>query len=86
MMRSLLILFFVIVMYYAIRTVVRSAMRSFQKDERQRDRIQGEEMVQDPECRTYVPRSRAVTRQINGKLCAFCSEACAELYEKKART
>ena len=36
----------------------------------------GEQMVLDPECQTYVPKSDALARQ--GKF--FCSEECARRY------
>ena len=36
----------------------------------------GEQMVLDPQCQTYVPRSAAVARA--GKF--FCSEECARRY------
>ena len=36
----------------------------------------GEEMVLDPQCQTYVPKSEALVRQ--GKY--FCGEECARRY------
>ncbi len=36
----------------------------------------GEQMVLDPQCQTYLPKSEAVARQ--GKF--FCSEECAQRY------
>lgn len=40
----------------------------------------GEEMVQDPQCGTYVPRSLALEQVIEGKTCYFCSEKCRDAY------
>lgn len=40
----------------------------------------GEEMVQDPHCGTYVPRSLAVEKVIEGRTCHFCSEECRDAY------
>jgi len=40
----------------------------------------GEEMVQDPHCGTYVPRSLAVEKVIEGRTCYFCSEKCRDAY------
>jgi Prokaryotic metallothionein len=37
---------------------------------------EGEEMVFDPQCQSYVPKSDAVV--VSGKY--FCSQACARLY------
>jgi YHS domain-containing protein len=87
MIRSLLIFFVLLMVYYALKAVVRSAIRGYYSDERRSSTVlPGEEMVQDPECRTYVVKSRAVARHINGRLCLFCSETCAKQYEDKNRT
>jgi uncharacterized protein len=42
----------------------------------------GEEMVRDPECGTYVPRSDAIKTQIRSKTYYFCSEACRDKYRE----
>lgn len=84
MMRSFLYFVFILVLYYAVKTVVRSALNASGKEERS-SRLPGDEMVQDPECHTYILKERAVTRRIKGKSCFFCSEACAKQYEEKHR-
>jgi len=87
MIRSVLIFFALLMVYYALKSVVRSAVRGYYSDERRSSTdLPGEEMVQDPECRTYVVKSRAVTRRINGKLCLFCSETCAKQHVDKNRS
>jgi hypothetical protein len=86
MIRSLLIVVFLLVIYFALKTVFRAAVKGYQEDDRKRSRLMGEEMILDPECRTYVPKGRAVTRRIGNKLCSFCSETCAKQYENKQRT
>jgi uncharacterized protein len=83
MIRGLFILFFIAVVYYVLKTVFHTAVRSSHEEERKSDRLMGEEMVQDPECRTYVPKARAVNRLVGGKLCSFCSESCAQRYKEK---
>lgn len=84
MIRSLLIFVFILVVYYAVKTVVRGAINAYNEDKRSA-RLEGDEMVQDPECRTYVLKDRAVTRRVKGRLCFFCSETCAKQYEEKNR-
>lgn len=75
------------IIYSALKTVVRSALKAYHTDDRQRSRqLMGDEMVLDPECRTYVVKDRAVTRHIRGALIHFCSDACAGRYEDKHRT
>jgi hypothetical protein len=83
-MRSLLFFVFILVVYYAVKTVIRSALNSYGKEERS-SRLPGDEMVLDPECHTYILKDRAITRRINNRLCSFCSEACAKQYEEKNR-
>jgi uncharacterized protein len=37
-----------------------------------------EDLVRDPVCNTYVPRSRALTAVVGGHAEHFCSEACRD--------
>jgi YHS domain-containing protein len=84
MIRGLLFFLVIFVIYSAIKTVVRSAVKAYHQDEQRRGRqIMGDEMVMDPECRTYVVKDRAVARRIRGTLTYFCSDACARRYEDK---
>jgi hypothetical protein len=86
MIRGLLFFLVIFVIYSALKTVVRSAVKAYHDDEQRRGRrIMGDEMVLDPECSTYVVKDRAVTRRIRGTLTHFCSDACARRYEDKTR-
>ena len=85
MIRGILVLIFIVLVYSALRTVFRSAHRAYHGESR-RARLKGEEMVLDPECRTYVVKDRAVIRRISGIDTFFCSESCAGRYEKKNRS
>lgn len=87
MIRVLLFIAFLILVYYVMKTVLRAAVRGYHDDDekQRRMRLKGEEMVLDPECRTYVLKGRAITRRIDGQLHSFCSEACAKQYEEKKR-
>jgi len=44
-----------------------------------------DEMVQDPFCKTYVPRRESVRRVIEGEEYVFCSEECAEKFESERK-
>ncbi len=44
----------------------------------------GEEMVQDPQCGTYLPLSEALSATVRGKQHYFCSRKCRNLYKKQA--
>lgn len=84
MIRSLLLFAVIGMIYYALKTVFRSALKAYHEKDPQ-TRIMGDEMVLDPECRTYVLKDRAITRRIRGTLRSFCSEGCALRYEEKNR-
>ena len=45
----------------------------------------GEDLVQDPFCKTYIPKSQAYAQVIEGQERFFCSRECCEKYitEKK---
>jgi YHS domain-containing protein len=42
--------------------------------------IKGEDLVQDPFCKTYIPKSQAYIHDIEGKETFFCSKDCCEKY------
>ncbi len=84
MIRGILVFIFIVLVYSALRTVFRSAHRAYHEKDT-RARLKGEEMVLDPECRTYVVKDRAVTRRIGGNVIFFCGEPCARRYEEKNR-
>ena len=44
-----------------------------------------DEMVQDPFCKTYIPRREAIRRVIGGEEYSFCSEECASKFESEAK-
>lgn len=43
-------------------------------------RAGGGKLVQDPVCKTYIPKTDAVTRTHGGKTVHFCSDRCADAY------
>lgn len=43
--------------------------------------FEGEDMVQDPQCGTYVPVSLALKKTIDGRPFFFCSEECRKAYK-----
>jgi YHS domain-containing protein len=44
-----------------------------------------DEMVQDPFCKTYIPRREAVRRRVGGQEHFFCSEECARKFEAQEK-
>ncbi len=86
MIRGLIVFLGLVLLYHVVRTLIRSAVGAYRTDARKGDRrVLGEEMVQDPECRTYVVKERALTRMVGGKRFYFCSDDCAGKYTDKNR-
>ena len=82
MLRILIIAFLVFFLYRVVK-----AIAGFGRPAR-RTGTDGEvidEMVQDPQCGTYIPRQEAVRRRIAGEEHYLCSEKCASDYEKATR-
>lgn len=44
------------------------------------------EMVQDPNCETYIPKDQAVEKWVHGKILHFCSETCADEFSRKTNS
>jgi len=39
-------------------------------------------LVQDPVCKTYIPRGQAITLQVENEEKCFCSEKCRDAFLK----
>jgi len=78
MYRLLLILCLLIVLY----VLVRKAVREFSKPSIP-ERVEHDQMIQDPVCRTYIPRTAAVSARIGGQTYYFCSHTCAQTFQKQ---
>lgn len=85
-MRAVLLLVLLLVVYQAVKILFRSAMAAYRSDGERASSIPGQEMVQDPRCRTYVVKGRATARRIGGRLLYFCSAACADAHERDHRS
>lgn len=85
MIRAILLFVLLLLIYRSIKVVLRSGTPA-PRDKGGRGRLPGEEMVLDPECRTYVLRDRAVVRNVRGTTHYYCSEACAEKHAGRARS
>lgn len=86
MIRFLLVAILVVLVYQAVKTVLTAALRASSRDDRDSSRLPGAEMVQDPNCRTYIVKDRALSRRVDGMISYFCSQACADEYARKLRS
>ncbi len=84
MIRLILLFLLFTVLYHAVKTVIRAAMNAYHSPD-EPGKLPGEEMVLDPQCRTYVVKGRSVSRKINGTTRYFCGAECADKYEEGHR-
>jgi YHS domain-containing protein len=77
------LIIFIIVVYFAYRGF-RSWMRQqFGADQTVSTESHPEiddEMVQDPYCKTYVPKRDGLRTRVGGEVLYFCSETCRDRY------
>lgn len=82
-MNIIKVLIILAVLYAAYRVVVafRGEKNRSIKGHRENDTLTtGEDLVQDPFCKTYVPKSQAYLKEIDGRQQYFCSMECFEKY------
>jgi len=90
MIRGLVYLLYVLIVLLIVRMVSRSLAGLFGAgNDVRRSRAttrptarKAEDLVRDPVCHTYIPRSRALTAVVGGREEYYCSKACRE----RART
>jgi len=81
MIRLLLVGGLLVLSYFLLR----SAIKEFRGLKTQGGALTGKgDMVQDPVCKTYVPRGSAVTATVGGQTYLFCSSNCAEAFQKQS--
>ena len=74
LLRLVLIFLICYILVSVVKTIVQAGKTKSPKS--RKSNHQGEEMVLDPQCQSYVPKSDAVV--VSGKY--FCSQECARLY------
>ena len=79
------LLIFVFLVYLGYR-VVKGLLSPSERIEPSRQDGVIDDMVQDPECQTYLPRREAKRRTVGARTYYFCSEACAERFERNQAT
>lgn len=42
-----------------------------------------DELVQDPQCKLYIPKGSSIRKTIGGRAYSFCSEECARRFEEE---
>jgi YHS domain-containing protein len=81
MYRFLIILALLTIFYFLLKRAIREFKhRHLEQDGRSLDQDQ---MVQDPVCRTFVPRKIAFVERIGGQTYCFCSRQCAAAFAQQ---
>jgi YHS domain-containing protein len=80
MYRLLIIFGLLVLLYFLARHAIREFRGGYRRGE---GLVRKDEMVQDPICRTYVPRATALEEKIGGQMYYFCSKECAETFQKQ---
>ena len=79
-MRQLLILALIVALGYLISRLLFPRRRRPRDSGWSRPTAITEEMVRDPVCQVYVPRSEAIRRKIHGQEHFFCSPGCLDKF------
>lgn len=81
MYRLLLITALLVVLYFLLR----QAVRGFRNKEvgNRGTSVDQDQMVEDPECHTFVPRRHAVIETVSGQTYCFCSKQCAVAFQNR---
>lgn len=74
LLRLIVFLIVAYIVWSALKSMIRKGQRK--PSSRAKSAEQGEEMVLDPQCRSYVPKSDAIAQSGH----YFCSQECARIY------
>lgn len=81
MIKLLMLILLCFVGYSMIQGIIRPKGQRGGKMPRNRSH-EGEQMVEDPQCGTFLPISDAVSANLNGRQRFFCSKKCLKEYKK----
>jgi uncharacterized protein len=82
MIRLLLYIVLIYVIYSLVKRILLSGPKQYNKDNPSN---MISEMVQDPFCKTYIPKHEAYRATFNGNEILFCSKECAEKYKNSTK-
>lgn len=80
-MRFFLFLLLIYLLYKIFKSFKQLKLSGNEYDKYKTDLKEGEDLVEDPVCHTYVPISQAFKKEISGRNYYFCSKQCSEKYE-----
>ena len=83
MFRFFVFIILIYLLYKVIETVGKLKPSKNENYQFKSSATEGEDLVEDPVCHTYVPLSQAVKKEISGNDYYFCSKQCSEKYESR---
>ena len=84
MYRIILILALFTVLYFLLRSAIRELRERRNAGSQSANQISDKnQMIQDPNCRVFVPKGVAVREEIGGQIYFFCSRECAKTFQKQ---
>ena len=83
MYRIIIILILLTLLCFLLRSAIRELRERGQRGEPDRQISDKHQMIQDPNCRVFIPKGVAVQEQIGGQTYFFCSRDCAKAFQKQ---
>jgi YHS domain-containing protein len=80
MLRFILYTILFFILYYVLLYLLRNILSPKKGMSRESE---PEELVQDPNCQTYIPKRSAVKKRFSGNVLYFCSQECMKRYLKR---
>jgi YHS domain-containing protein len=81
-MRFVIIFALLYLCYYVLKKAILPALRTYKIFRKYRDTPFDKEMVQDPQCHTYIPKETTLRTTIDGEVYYFCSQECLDEYKR----
>lgn len=73
-----------VLVYFAYRIIkwifFSPVIKTHDLPERQVSALKGEDLIEDPYCHIYMPKSQAFKATVDGQELYFCSKKCCERY------
>lgn len=71
---------------YSLISVLLTPLRQVKKTPQPNRSQSGEQMVECPQCGTYLPVSDAIETTVQGKTACFCSQKCLNEYKNAKKS
>ena len=73
------------ILFYLLYQILKKVITANKSIDRTADGGVIDEMVQDPVCKTYIPRRDAYRKVLGGEEYFFCSPECARQFESEMK-